>query len=490
MVLVLKSIYGTNCTAASTSALAGRAFRWSMLLGLLLLTSMSMPAVSQEKPAMPQKTSETPAPLVVEPSAPASAATPSATANTANAAKDSGAAGKPAEKTPLAEKPKSIALILPLSSKALGKAADAARAGFLAAAELSGKTQFEARVYLADDEALSMAVLYRKAVSDGAVAIVAGLTRDGATIVAREAGYLPTLALNTPALNTPASNTQASNTPASNTPSDFSRADANNFFHITLSLDWEARLAARAAAGEGFRNVAIVASNATLAKRIQEAFEKEWLKLGGTVATRITFSGGLNDGSKIKTAMEKPDASKADVVFLAADMSVARFARPFLPQGLPVFATAQTFDPRAGAVENLDLDSVKYPEIPWFAERDHTAVMAYPRPQNAMPTEYERLYALGIDAWRIIYALVGPAASGAEMQSTMVTTSAATSAATTAATAGVLISTTPVRSNAKQPFAPIDGVTGRITLDGNQFIRSLPIIEMRDGRPQIAKPAE
>ncbi|MFY8064777.1 MAG: penicillin-binding protein activator, partial [Usitatibacteraceae bacterium] len=249
-----------------------------------------MPTVSQEKPVPPQKASETPAPLIVAPSPPASAATPSSPASApASGAKESGPA-KQAADTPPVEKPKSIALILPLSSKSLGKAAEAAKAGFLAAAELNGKAQFEARVYLADDEATSMALLYRKAVTDGAVAIVAGLTRDGATIVAREAGLLPTLALNTPA--------------------DLSRADANSFFHITLSLDWDARLAARAAAAEGFRNVAVVVGNATLAKRIQEAFEKEWLKLGGTVATRIVFSGDLDDGPKVKTAMEKPDAAK------------------------------------------------------------------------------------------------------------------------------------------------------------------------------------
>jgi hypothetical protein len=127
-------------------------------------------------------------------------------------------------------------------------------------------------------------------------------------------------------------------------------------------------------------------------------------------------------------------------------------------------------------VENLDLDSVKYPEIPWFAERDHTAVMAYARPQDGMPTDYERLYALGIDAWRIVYALANTATVGQ----------------TNTAAGGVVVSTAPVpvRSNAKQPFAPIDGVTGRITLDGNQFLRALPILEMHDGRPKVAKPAE
>ncbi len=430
-----------RCTARDSVRVAFR-------LVTVLAASAAVPAVSQEKPAAPP-------PLIVAPATPPSAPTPTAqptgTAPGKPGEKEAAAdAAKPAEKS--APKPKSIALILPLSSKALGKAAEAARAGFLAAAEVSGKEQFEARVYLAEDEAASMAALYRKAMSDGAVAIVGGLTRDGAATVSRESSYLLTLALNTP--------------------SESGRLDANNFFYVSLSLDWDARLAARAASDDGFRNAAIVYSNAALAKRVQDAFEKEWVKQGGTIAARIVFSGDLNDGPKLKAAMEKPDAAKADVVFLAADMPVARFARPYLPQGLPVFATAQTFDPRAGAVENLDLDSVKYPEIPWFVERDHPAVMTYPRPQDAMPAEYERLYALGIDAWRIIYALVSSQPSAQAVEK------------------GVVVSTKPVRSNAKQPFVPIDGVTGRISIDGNQFLRALPIIEMRDGKPQVSKPAE
>ncbi len=444
MVVIRKSICGV--ISAAKLALRVRGVAVGGILAAITMAVTATQAVSQEKPLPQKQPVETAAPLVVAPAPPAMPSAsnldkagdkPAEKLGNALAGK---ADEKPAEKP--VDTPKSIALILPISSKALGRAAEAARAGFLVAAELSGKAQFDARVYLADDEAASLATLYRKAVADGAVAVVAGLTRDGATVVAREAGYLPTLALNTPA--------------------DSAKAEANNFFHISLSLDWDARLAARAASDEGFRSVAIVHGNAALAKRIQDAFEKEWLKLGGTVATRIAFSGDLNDGPKVKAAMEKPEAAKADVVFIAADMQVARFARPYLPQGLPVFATAQSFDPRADAVENLDLDSVKYPEIPWFVERDHTAVMTYARPPTPLPAEYERLYALGIDAWRIMFALVSRAPQ--------------TDAAT--------------RSNAKQPFAPIDGVTGRISLDGNQLLRALSVVEMRDGKPQIVKSAE
>jgi outer membrane PBP1 activator LpoA protein len=382
-------------------------------------------AVSQEKPTSPPpaiSTSSSPTPSTAP--APDKAAPVIDTGST--------------RKDEVVKEPvRSIAVILPLSSKALGKAAEAVRAGILAAAEVSGKDKFAPRVYLAEDDGASLAGLFRKATTESSAAVIAGITRDGASVVAREAGFLPTLALNTPGENT--------------------AANANNFFYISLAIDHDARLAARAAANDGYRSVVVISSSAALPKRAQDAFEREWARLGGTIASRISFSGDLNDGPKLKAAMEKPEAARADFAFIAAEMAVARFARPFLPQGLPVYATAQTFDPRAGAIENLDLDSVKYLEMPWFAERDHLAVMAYPRPTEPMPTDYERLYALGIDAWRIVYALLTAPKP-----------------------------TTP----AQKGFAPIDGVTGRIAQDGPQFVRTLTLLEMRDGKPHVIKPSE
>ncbi len=341
---------------------------------------------------------------------------------------------------------------MPLSSKALGKASEAVRAGFLAAAEASTKSKFAPRIYLAEDEGTSLAQQYRKALKDDAVAVVGGLTRDGASAVAREAGYLPTLALNQP--------TETTN------------LDANNFFYITLSFDSDARLIARAAFTAGLRNMAIVSAASPLARRIQDVFEKEWTRLGGTVAAKVQTTGVLEDGPKLRAAMEKPDAAKAEAVFLAAERNIARATRPFLPQGLPVYVTAQSIDPRAEAVENLDLDMVRSVEMPWFVERDHAAVMTYPRPVDDMPSEYERLYALGIDAWRITYALLDARANASSDARVEVRIDARSAA------------------RGRPQIAPIDGVTGRLTLDNNQFTRSPSLVELRDGRPQLVKTGE
>ena len=323
-----------------------------------------------------------------------------------------------------------IALILPLGSRTFGKVAEAVKQGFLAGANADGKNAAPFRVYAADDDTGALATQYRKATADGALAIIGGVTRDGANIMARESRYVPSLALNAPA------STNDSELP-------------DHFFHVSLNLDWEARLAARTATSEGLRRVAVVAAGTPLARRMQDSFEKEWIRLGGEIAVRLSVSGDLTEGPRVTAAMEKADA---DVVFLAAEMKVARFTRPYLPTGMQVFATSMTIDPRADAVDNLDLESVRFMEMPWFVQPDHPAVMAYAKPVEPMPIDYERLYALGIDAWRLAQLVIGT-------------------------------------DKLKSPPA-LDGVTGRITLEGHQFVRMLASGEMRDGRPALFKPVE
>ena len=325
-----------------------------------------------------------------------------------------------------------VALLLPLASKMFGKVAEAFKLGFIAGAEADGKNAPTYRIYTTEDEGASLAAIYRKAVTDGAIAVIGGVTRDGANTIARESRFLPTLALNAPVVS-----------------SDNDLPD--RFFYISLSLDVEARLVARMASDEGLRSVAVVVANNPLEKRIQESFEKETLRLGGEIVARISFGGDRSEAARVTAAMEKL-GSKASVVFLAAGPTAARYVRPYLPVGMPVFATSHSVDPNAASVANLDLDNVRFLEMPWFAERDHPAVMAYARPVAPMPLDYERLYALGIDAWRVMQVIL--------------------------------------KADNPRNIAPLDGVTGKLSLDGAQFVRTLTAVEMRDGVPQLYRPTD
>ncbi|MBL8510799.1 MAG: penicillin-binding protein activator [Betaproteobacteria bacterium] len=342
---------------------------------------------------------------------------------------------KPEEASP-EPKPRAIALIVPLASKVLDKAADAVKRGFIVASQAEGKSALPYRIYAAEDENASLMAQYKNAVDDGALAIVGGITREGANTISKLSGLLPTLALNAPTIS----------------------ATPTGFFFVSLSLDNEARQMARTAFDDGARRMVVLATTNALAKRIQESFEREWKQLGGEIVARINYSGDPSEAERIKPAMEKwwdkqTEKYQVDAVFISADVRTTRLARPYLPAGMPIYATSHSFDPRAEAVENIDLEGVRLFEMPWFVERDHPAVMIYARPDADLSIDYERLYALGIDAWRLTQLIL--------------------------------------QNERARSIPTLDGVTGRLGVDAaHQFMRSLSQIEIRDGRARLYRPTE
>jgi outer membrane PBP1 activator LpoA protein len=312
-----------------------------------------------------------------------------------------------------------IALILPTTSQALGKLADAVRQGFLAAAEAGGKDAPPVAVTAIENEGPALLDACRTAQAAGAVLVVGGITRDGATGLARsDCPRQPVLALNEPQAAAP-------DIPA-------------NVFTFSLSLENEARQVALLAVSEGWRSAIVITSGSPLAKRVQEAFEREWNRAAGQVAGRLTFAGTAEDAPLVR---ERMASVRADIVFLALDPSDARAVRPYISGMLPLYATSMSINPRAEAIVNVDLQGVRYVEMPWFCQPDHPAVMVYPVPR-AMSVEQERLYAFGIDAYRI--------------------------------------STQLLRGDKR---APIDGVTGRIALEPpTHFARNLTPAEVDGGR--------
>jgi len=93
-------------------------------------------------------------------------------------------------------------------------------------------------------------------------------------------------------------------------------------------------------------------------------------------------------------------------VFLAADAEKARLIRPYLPNKLPIYATSQIFIGNDDTLTNYDLNAIRFVDMPWLLQADHPAVMVYPRPVQPLSAEHERLYALGIDAFRLIQLLL------------------------------------------------------------------------------------
>jgi hypothetical protein len=312
-----------------------------------------------------------------------------------------------------------VALILPMASPALGRLADAVRQGFVAGAAAGGKETTPVIVTGIDNEGPALLDACRNAQAAGAVLVVGALTRDAANLlVGSDCVRQPVLALNDP-------QAQANEIPV-------------NLYTFSLSLESEARQVALLAVAEGGHSVVIVTSGSPLARRVQDAFEKEWTRAAGQIAGRLTFTGTAEDAPLVR---ERMASAKADMVFMALDPPEARIVRPYISGMLPLYGTSLSINPRAEAIVNLDLQGMRYVEMPWFIQPDHPAVMVYPVPRS-MSVDEERLYAFGIDAYRISQQLL--------------------------------------RGDKR---APIDGVTGRLTLEPpTHFARSLTPAEVDGGR--------
>lgn len=318
-----------------------------------------------------------------------------------------------------------IALILPTAHPALGRLAEALRAGFMAAYESSRAESPPVHVSVADDNSSSLLQACRYAQVTGALIVVGGLTRDGAQALATsDCPRQPVLALNEITGEVP-----------------------RNVFHVSLSLEHEARQAALLAVADGWHSAIVIGTNSALSRRVQEAFEREWLRAAGE-GRKILFSGNPEDAPVIRERIAAINGG--DMVFLALEQASARAVRPYVSGMLPIYATSLSVSPRADPVVNVDLQGVRYMEMPWFVQPDHPAVMIYPAPQGAPSIEQERLFALGIDAFRLALQVVrGEAAK------------------------------------------PLDGVTGRITLEeGNAFARTLSPAEVDGGRVVPLRPAQ
>ena len=273
-----------------------------------------------------------------------------------------------------------IALLLPTGSKLFGRHAVAVRDGFRTAAKTQGQSLLPVREYVVTEGVANVLEGYRTAVAAGAQVVVGPLTRDAVTALAfGEPVPVPTLGLNV----------------ADNV----GRAPPN-LYMLSLQVEPEARQAAQLAWNDGRRTVITVTGDGPVQRRKQAAFAAEFERLGGSVAGEFDVAADPDWLQEITLAAEIVDAA-----FLALTFSEARNVRAYLGPG-PVYATSSANIGDAGPIVGYDFSNVSFVDMPWLLEPNHAAVMIYPRPSPPMAIEFERLYALGIDAWRIAQLLL------------------------------------------------------------------------------------
>ena len=283
-----------------------------------------------------------------------------------------------------------VALLLPLRSEGLRKASEAIRAGFLAAYEYerSGIAVNVIDSGEATDEVLSN---YLDALRNNEV-VVGPLSRSAVSAVAEsDAVSKPTIALNQP-----------------------EQGDTvlpKKMLVMGLSIEDEARQAASwANANKPIGNAFVISADASWQQRAAKAFMQKWQKMGREVQLiELETSAGYLSANGLAHMKIKMQNEKPALLFLALDPQQAREARMVAGKEIALFGTSQ-LNPVALTDQSKtepvpEFNGVRLLDLPWQVQADHAAVMIYPHldvpADQKRSADIERLYALGIDAFRV-----------------------------------------------------------------------------------------
>ena len=283
-----------------------------------------------------------------------------------------------------------IAVILPLESPSFGEAAGVVKEGFAAATLREKQLPYVIRFYSTSDDPLDIFASHQHALAAGAVFVVGPLTRDGVSAIASmEHLDVPTLALNT---------------------ADSSAAMPSKLYLFGLRMETEASQIVKLASVSGKSHAIIIADDSGLSKRLQTAFSEQWHSEIGRTAEAIRNSDDPGKLQQLRAVTSGPD----HLIFLALDAAKSRVVRSYLDPEVPVFATSQIFTDAENFLLNNDLNGIEFVDMPWLLQPDHPAVMAYGHPRSSKSADMKRLYALGIDAFRLMTHLLPPSSQPTE----------------------------------------------------------------------------
>lgn len=287
----------------------------------------------------------------------------------------------PVSPTPLGVDAPHIALLLPVDSSTFRRHGEALRDGFLAASKIPDPPTLLIRVYPVGEDAKQAVAAYKQAADTGARLVIGPLLRAAAAAVAAGDISVPTLLLNAP---------------------DGALPNKPDLYAISLQIETEAQQAAQQAFQEGRRSAYTIVSESQLLRRANRAFIEEFVRLGGKHAGEFLFNTSPAEMTRLRQAVE---TRAADMAYLSLTTAQARSVRTAL-EPLALFAPSQAYGGDISPAAVVDLAGIRVFDMPWLLQRDHPAVMIYPRSAAAGDLDLERLYALGIDAWRIGQALL------------------------------------------------------------------------------------
>ncbi len=290
--------------------------------------------------------------------------------------------------------PNKVAAVLPSANGAFKWASAAVIAG-LRAAHARDPAPVTIELVETDDQLLEtgsgLTDLYTDLAGRRSALVIGPLTRNSVNALTT-IGRLP---ITTIALNQP----------------DQERSISGNMIVFGLAIDSEAAQIARASYDEAALRIptrrplkALVVHNSTVqGKRAASAFIQTWQSLGGEILANIE-----TDTKALSTDRPVIDA-KADVIFAAVIPEALKGLRQSVGADSVIYGTSQINGLVVGGqLRANELNGIRLVDMPWQIQPDNMAVMAYPRASATQSSlEQQRLYALGIDSYRVMRELLG-----------------------------------------------------------------------------------
>lgn len=344
-----------------------------------------------------------------------------------------------------------IAVLLPLQGK-LAKPAKAIHDGIMAShyeSPLSANLQL--RFYdTSKDEYIWRT--YQQAIDDGADFVIGPLAKTKVEMLSDSAAIsVPTLALNSiepvghpePADSPePANSPEQANSPeptdshepvgspeSNNSPNsavkNSSAKNSAHLFQFGLSPESAARMVAKKGRQDGHYYAAVMAPDNPWGKRMKNAFSAYWQQSGGIVVDTVDYQSENHDFSDTIKSMLNIDLSESrkkavsrtigrqleftpsrrqdiDMLFMAAFPRQAKQIplQVIYHHGetIPVYSTSHIVANYHNARQNIDMDGVHFPDMPFLLGSIENTVSQQNTYQSTL---YQRLFAMGVDSYQL-----------------------------------------------------------------------------------------
>lgn len=283
-----------------------------------------------------------------------------------------------------------VALILPAQTTPFARAAETVRQGFFAAHE-AGPQGVAVQVIEVDERPEQVLRAMKTARERGAQVLVGPLTRAQVNAALGMDAGVPVVTLSLPENDLLA--------PASLLAFGISvEQEARAVVRVVLAAHAPAGLAGALPASSLTPRFVLLTGEGPLSRRAALAYQAALKEAG----ERVTVIHVNERYDALQSVGDRVFRLEPEAVLLALDGRQAAMVRPRLPHQVPIYGTSLVnLGGAEAALLAADLDGVRFVDAPWLLEPDHPAVMAFKPPPQPLSAELARLYALGIDAYRL-----------------------------------------------------------------------------------------